>query len=41
MGWAVVTKGSVRLWIKVTISLKSWSEIWVEMRKMQEISVAM
>ena len=41
MGYAVVTKGSVHFWTKVTIFLKSWSEIPVEMGKMQEIKVAM
>ena len=33
MGYAVVTKGSVRFSTKVTIFLKSWPEIWVEMWK--------
>ena len=37
----VVTKGSVRFWTRVTIFLKSWSEIWVVMRKMPEIRLAM
>ena len=41
MGYAVVTKESVRFWTKVTIFLKSWSDIWVEMWKMPEIRVAM
>ena len=40
MGYAVVTKGSIRFWTKVTIFLESWSENWVEMRKMKEIGVA-
>ena len=41
MGYAVATKGSVRFWTKVTIFLRSWSEMWVEMRNMQEVRVAM
>ena len=41
MDYAAVTKESVRFWTNVTIFSKSWSEIWVEMRKMWEIRVAM
>ena len=33
MGYAVVTKGSVSFWTEVTIFLKSWFDIWVEMQK--------
>ena len=40
-GYAVIKKRSVCFWTKVTISLKFWSGIWVKMRKMREIRVAM
>ena len=40
-GYALVTKGSVRFWTKITIFLKSWSRICADMRKMREIRVAM
>ena len=33
MDYAVVTKRNLRFIIKVTIFLKSWSNIWVDMRK--------
>ena len=33
MGYVVVTKRSVCFWTKVTIFLKSWSNVWVEMQK--------
>ena len=33
MGYAVVAKGRVSFWTKVTIFVKSWSDICVEMQK--------
>ena len=33
LGYAVVAKGRVSFWTKVTIFVKSWSDICVEMQK--------
>ena len=40
MDYALVRKESVRFWTKLTTFLKYWSEIWEEMQKLPEVSVA-